>query len=56
MNIVGQDKLVTELDKIFSIFEASEGTIKPHFILTSMDLNYCRNVLKMIIMGKTQLG
>jgi ATP-dependent protease Clp ATPase subunit len=34
MNIIGQDKLVTELDKIFSIFEASEGTIKPHFILT----------------------
>jgi ATP-dependent protease Clp ATPase subunit len=34
MNIVGQDKLVSELDKIFSIFEASEGTIKPHFILT----------------------
>ena len=34
MNIIGQNKLVTELDKIFSIFEASEGTIKPHFILT----------------------
>jgi ATP-dependent protease Clp ATPase subunit len=34
MNIVGQQKLVSELDKIFSIFEASEGTIKPHFILT----------------------
>lgn len=34
MNVIGQDKLVTELDKIFSIFEASEGTIKPHFILT----------------------
>jgi len=34
MNIVGQTKLVNELDKIFSIFEASEGTIKPHFILT----------------------
>jgi ATP-dependent protease Clp ATPase subunit len=34
MNIIGQDKLVSELDKIFSIFEASEGTIKPHFILT----------------------
>jgi len=34
MNIIGQDKLVTELDRIFSIFEASEGVIKPHFILT----------------------
>ena len=32
--IIGQDQLVSELDKIFSIFEASEGTIKPHFILT----------------------
>jgi len=34
MNVIGQDKLVTELDKIFSIFEASEGEIKPSFILT----------------------
>lgn len=34
MNVIGQDKLVGELDRIFSIFEASEGTIKPHFILT----------------------
>ncbi len=34
MNIIGQDKLVLELNKIFEIFEASEGTIKPHFILT----------------------
>jgi ATP-dependent protease Clp ATPase subunit len=34
MNIIGQEKLTTELEKIFSIFEASEGTIKPHFILT----------------------
>lgn len=34
MNIIGQDQLVSELDKIFNIFEASEGTIKPHFILT----------------------
>lgn len=32
--IVGQDKLVSELDKIFNIFESSAGTIKPHFILT----------------------
>ena len=34
MNIIGQEKLTTELEKIFSIFKASEGTIKPHFILT----------------------
>lgn len=32
--VIGQDKLVTELEKIISIFEASEGQIKPHFILT----------------------
>lgn len=32
--VIGQDKLVTELEKIVSIFEASEGKIKPHFILT----------------------
>lgn len=34
LNIVGQDQLVKEVEKIFSIFEGSEGTIKPHFILT----------------------
>lgn len=34
MSIVGQDKLVGELNKIFEIFDGSEGTIKPHFILT----------------------
>jgi ATP-dependent protease Clp ATPase subunit len=32
--VIGQDKLVSELDKIISIFQASEGKIKPHFILT----------------------
>lgn len=32
--IIGQKKLTDDIDKIFSIFEASEGTIKPHFILT----------------------
>lgn len=32
--VIGQDNLISELDKIISIFEASEGTIKPHFILT----------------------
>lgn len=34
MNIIGQDKLVKEVEKIISIFEASKGEIKPHFILT----------------------
>jgi ATP-dependent protease Clp ATPase subunit len=32
--IVGQEKLLKEVEKILSIFDASEGTIKPHFILT----------------------
>lgn len=32
--IIGQEKLILEIEKIFQIFEASEGTIKPHFILT----------------------
>jgi ATP-dependent protease Clp ATPase subunit len=32
--VIGQENLVTEIEKIFSIFEASEGEIKPHFILT----------------------
>ena len=34
MNIIGQNTLVSEIDKIFNIFEASQGEIKPHFILT----------------------
>jgi ATP-dependent protease Clp ATPase subunit len=33
-NIIGQNQLVTELDRIFTIFSSSEGQIKPHFILT----------------------
>jgi Schitoviridae CLP protease len=32
--IVGQDQLVKEMNKVFSIFKNSEGTIRPHFILT----------------------
>lgn len=32
--IKGQDTLLKEVDKIMSIFEASKGEIKPHFILT----------------------
>ena len=32
--IVGQDKLVKEMTKIFSIFKNSEGSIRPHFVLT----------------------
>lgn len=34
MNIIVQETLIKELSKIFEIFTASEGTIKPHFILT----------------------
>lgn len=34
MNIIGQDNLVNDIERIFTIFEASEGQIKPHFILT----------------------
>jgi ATP-dependent protease Clp ATPase subunit len=32
--IVGQDKLINEVTKIFEIFKASECEIRPHFILT----------------------
>lgn len=32
--IKGQEDLVKEVNKILTIFEASEGEIKPHFILT----------------------
>ena len=32
--IVGQDQLVREVSKVFQIFEASQGEIRPHFILT----------------------
>lgn len=33
-DIVGQEKLIQELDRIFSIFQASKGEVRPHFILT----------------------
>lgn len=32
--IVGQDKLINEVNKIFEIFKNSECAIRPHFILT----------------------
>jgi len=32
--IVGQDQLVREMTKVFSIFKNSEGAIRPHFVLT----------------------
>lgn len=32
--IVGQDPLMTEVNRIFTIFKSSEGVIRPHFILT----------------------
>lgn len=34
MEIVGQDRLVSEVTKILEIFKASECIIRPHFILT----------------------
>lgn len=32
--IIGQDTLINEVDKIVEIFVASDGSIRPHFILT----------------------
>lgn len=32
--IIGQEVLVNEVSKIFDIFKASEGEVRPHFILT----------------------
>lgn len=32
--IIGQDKLINEVSKIFEIFKTSECAIRPHFILT----------------------
>lgn len=34
MNIIGQDRVIKEINKIFDIFTASEAEIRPHFILT----------------------
>lgn len=34
MKIIGQEKLINEVSKIFDIFKASECLIRPHFILT----------------------
>ena len=33
-NVIGQDELLKDLDRILSIFNVSAGTIKPNFILT----------------------
>lgn len=33
-DIVGQENLIKELDRIFNIFQASKGEIRPHLILT----------------------
>ncbi len=32
--VIGQEKLITDINKIFKIFKASECEIRPHFILT----------------------
>ena len=32
--IIGQERIVKELSRIFDIFKVSEGQIRPHFILT----------------------
>ena len=32
--IIGQEKLVKEVNRIFDIFTSSEGEIRPHFVLT----------------------
>lgn len=34
MNIIGQEKTLAEINRIFDIFKNSNQTIKPHFILT----------------------
>lgn len=33
-NIIGQEELVSQVEKVFKIFKGSECQIKPHFILT----------------------
>lgn len=52
--VVGQDKLITDLLQIFEIFEASNGVIRPHFILTggsgtgkSLTIAYLANLKKL---------
>lgn len=33
-SIIGQDNLIYEVERIFNIFDATKGAIRPHFILT----------------------
>jgi ATP-dependent protease Clp ATPase subunit len=33
-DIIGQDEVVNEIDRVINIFKVSEGEIRPHFILT----------------------
>ena len=34
VQVIGQDKLISEIEKVFSIFKVSEAKIRPHFVLT----------------------
>lgn len=63
-NIIGQDKLTNEVDRIFRIFKGSECKIRPHFILTgasgtgkshSIKMLCVKNSIHMIEINAAQL-
>ena len=53
--IIGQDKLVSEISKIFQIFVASNSMIRPHFILTGPSGSGKSHTIKMLA-EKSELG
>lgn len=43
--IIGQDKLIKEVNRIFQVFVNSNCKIRPHFILTGESGNGSRNYI-----------
>lgn len=53
--IVGQEKLLTEVEKIFEIFKASTCEIRPHFILTG-ESGSGKSLIVKTLASKYELG
>lgn len=44
--IIGQDKLIKEVNRIFQVFINSNCKIRPHFILTGLNRGGKRGMLR----------
>lgn len=52
MDIIGQSKMTKEIEKIFDIFIASKGLIRPHFILTGQSGSGKTHTIKTLCASK----